>query len=93
MMLDEPAHRRDFMCIKDRAEIRAVRLPVDDRLRDTASALGERRQLEHPRLQGPRRWNLVTRDAHALYRHAGFSSLAHPERHMERTRPDFYRNS
>lgn len=49
--------------------------------------------LEHPRLQGLRRWNLVTRDAHALYRHAGFSSLAHPERHMERTRPDFYRNS
>jgi GNAT superfamily N-acetyltransferase len=46
--------------------------------------------LAHPRLQGLRRWNLVTRDAHALYRDCGFAPLAQPERHMERTRPDFY---
>lgn len=46
--------------------------------------------LEHPRLQGLRRWMLVTRDAHALYAGCGFAPLAHPERHMERSRPDFY---
>jgi len=46
--------------------------------------------LEHPRLQGLRRWMLVTRDAHALYEACGFSALAHPGRHMERTRADFY---
>ena len=47
--------------------------------------------LEHPRLQGLRRWHLVTRDAHALYRACGFAPLAQPERHMERARPDFYK--
>jgi GNAT superfamily N-acetyltransferase len=46
--------------------------------------------LEHPRLQGLRRWNLVTRDAHELYRRAGFKPFALPQRHMERTRADFY---
>jgi len=46
--------------------------------------------LEHPRLQGLRRWMLVTRDAHALYEGCGFSELAHPGRHMELTRADFY---
>jgi GNAT superfamily N-acetyltransferase len=44
----------------------------------------------HPRLQGLRRWMLVTRDAHALYAERGFTPLAHPGRHMERSRPDFY---
>lgn len=48
--------------------------------------------LAHPRLQGLRRWNLVTRDAHALYHHAGFTPLAQPQRHMERTRPNFYKD-
>lgn len=38
----------------------------------------------HPRLQGLRRWLLVTHDAHGLYRQFGFQALAHPERHMER---------
>jgi GNAT superfamily N-acetyltransferase len=47
--------------------------------------------LAHPRLQGLRRWNLVTRDAHALYREFGFAPLAHGERHLERTQADFYR--
>jgi len=46
--------------------------------------------LEHPRLQGLRRWLLITRDAHALYQGGGFTPLAHPERHMEKARPDFY---
>ncbi len=50
-----------------------------------------RSPLAHPRLAGLRRWNLVTRDAHALYRGFGFMPLAHSERHMERTQADFYR--
>jgi GNAT superfamily N-acetyltransferase len=37
----------------------------------------------HPRLQGIRRWNLVTRDAHALYRKAGFRDAENPSRYME----------
>jgi len=43
--------------------------------------------LEHPELQGLRRFSLVTRDAHSLYARLGFESLAHPERHMEIVRP------
>jgi GNAT superfamily N-acetyltransferase len=46
--------------------------------------------IAHPRLAGLRRWNLVTRDAHALYRGFGFAPLGHGERHMERTQPDIY---
>src|SRR6266487_966838 len=44
--------------------------------------------LEHPELQGFRRWVLLTRDAHGLYARAGFTPLAHPERYMERWAPD-----
>jgi len=40
--------------------------------------------VRHPQLQGLRRWLLVTRDAHALYRHSGFTELQWPERWMER---------
>jgi GNAT superfamily N-acetyltransferase len=47
--------------------------------------------LESPRLQGLRRWVLVTRDAHGLYREAGFTDLAAPERYMEIARPGIYR--
>ncbi len=43
--------------------------------------------LAHRRLQGLRRWMLVTRDAHPLYRKVGFRDLAHPERIMEMTFP------
>ena len=46
---------------------------------------------EHPALQGLRRWQLVTRDAHGLYAQFGFSAPAVPERHMERTVRDAYR--
>jgi GNAT superfamily N-acetyltransferase len=46
---------------------------------------------EHPRLQGLRRFSLVTLDAHELYRQFGFRPLAFPERHMERTVPDLYK--
>lgn len=43
-----------------------------------------------PQLAGLRRWMLITRDAHALYRPYGFTALAHPERAMEHANPDIY---
>jgi GNAT superfamily N-acetyltransferase len=39
--------------------------------------------MAHPDLQGLRRFQLVTRDAHGLYSRHGFAAPAHPERHME----------
>jgi hypothetical protein len=42
-------------------------------------------------LQGLRRWSLVTRDAHGLYRQFGFTALAASERYMELARPGIYR--
>lgn len=45
---------------------------------------------EHPALQRLRRWHLVTRDAHGLYRQFGFKELESPERHMEITKKDAY---
>lgn len=47
----------------------------------------------HPELQGLRRWVLLTRDAHALYRKAGWSELAAPDRYMERWFKDVYRDA
>ena len=44
----------------------------------------------HPQLQGFRRWVLLTRDAHGLYRQFGFAAVAAPERYMERWTPDIY---
>ena len=44
----------------------------------------------HPELQGLRRWVLLTRDAHALYRKTGYAALAKPERYMERWTPNVY---
>jgi len=46
--------------------------------------------MEHPDLQGLRRFSLVTRDAHELYRPFGFAEIASPDRHMEIVRPDIY---
>jgi N-acetylglutamate synthase-like GNAT family acetyltransferase len=43
-----------------------------------------------PRLQGLRRWVLVTRDAHPLYAKFGFKALAAPDRFMELHDPDVY---
>ncbi|HKA36117.1 MAG TPA: GNAT family N-acetyltransferase [Thermoanaerobaculia bacterium] len=40
--------------------------------------------MSHPDLQGIRRWMLVTRDAHGLYRKVGFTDLSHPERILEK---------
>jgi len=42
--------------------------------------------MEHPELQGLRRFQLVTRDAQRFYERYGFRALAQPERHMERPR-------
>lgn len=47
---------------------------------------------DHPKLQGLRRWSLVTADAHGLYRQFGFTPVAQPERHMERLAPEIYRS-
>ena len=46
--------------------------------------------LEHPDLQGLRRWILATRDAHGLYKQFGFEDLKHPERWMEKPAPNAY---
>lgn len=47
----------------------------------------------HPDLQGLRRFELSTRDAHSLYRKVGFGPLLFPERHMEINRPGLYRKA
>jgi GNAT superfamily N-acetyltransferase len=41
----------------------------------------------HPDLQGLRRWALVTRDAHGLYRQFGWASLNDPNSWMEKLVP------
>lgn len=43
-----------------------------------------------PRLQGLRRWMLVTRDAHRLYRPLGFATPSNPSGIMEIVRPGIY---
>jgi GNAT superfamily N-acetyltransferase len=45
--------------------------------------------VDHPDLQGLRRWLLATRDAHGLYEKFGFTSPP-PGRLMERLDPDIY---
>ena len=47
--------------------------------------------MEHPMLQGLRRWSLMTGDAHGLYRQFGFAAAAQPGQYMERFEPDIYR--
>jgi GNAT superfamily N-acetyltransferase len=42
------------------------------------------------RLQGLRRWHLLTRDAHNLYRQFGFRDIENPARHMEIFVKDVY---
>jgi GNAT superfamily N-acetyltransferase len=46
--------------------------------------------LEHPSLQGLRRWLLATRDAHGLYAQFGFVPLVNPDRWMELPAPNAY---
>ncbi|HEV7669697.1 MAG TPA: GNAT family N-acetyltransferase [Thermoanaerobaculia bacterium] len=45
----------------------------------------------HPFLKGLRRWALVTRDAHSLYRRFGFKELARPEGWMEMVNKRVYK--
>ncbi len=47
--------------------------------------------LEHPELQGLRKWLLGTRDAHELYRQYGFQNLARPDVYMEISNPKIYK--
>lgn len=46
--------------------------------------------LEHPDLQGLRRFMLATLDAHGLYAQFGFEPLEYPERYMSIHRPNLY---
>ena len=50
-----------------------------------------RAAMDDARLQGLRRWHLVTRDMHRLYAGLGFDALSQPELHMQRHDPDVYR--
>jgi GNAT superfamily N-acetyltransferase len=43
--------------------------------------------MSHPDLSGIRRWTLITRDAHELYKKYGFNSLANPNGWMEIIQP------
>ncbi len=45
---------------------------------------------DYPELQGLRRWVLLTRDAHGLYRKTGFTEPQNPERYMEKGFADIY---
>jgi GNAT superfamily N-acetyltransferase len=49
--------------------------------------------MSYPELQRLRRWSLLTRDAHDLYRKVGFKSPAMPERYMEIGDPEIYRRN
>ncbi|MGO9087520.1 MAG: GNAT family N-acetyltransferase [Candidatus Sulfotelmatobacter sp.] len=49
--------------------------------------------MQHPALQGLRRWILLTRDAHGLYAQFGFTPVKAPERYMELHRPEIYEMS
>ncbi len=46
--------------------------------------------INHPDLQGFRRWILATKDAHALYAKYDFTALKFPDRWMEKTAPNAY---
>ena len=46
--------------------------------------------VNHPELQGFRRWILATKDAHTLYEKYEFAPLRFPERWMEKTAADAY---
>jgi GNAT superfamily N-acetyltransferase len=46
--------------------------------------------LDHPELQGLRRFILATKDAHDLYAQCGFQPLSQPERYMTIHHPDVY---
>lgn len=47
--------------------------------------------LDHPELQGLRRFCLMTRDAHGLYAQFGFAPMPDPSRYMEVTDRESYK--
>jgi GNAT superfamily N-acetyltransferase len=47
--------------------------------------------VDHPQLQGLRRFVLATKDAHTLYARFGFTAYANPGRLMCRNNPDVYK--
>lgn len=47
--------------------------------------------LNHPELQGFRRWILLTKDAHGLYKQFGFHEPEEPETYMEMRKNDVYK--
>lgn len=47
--------------------------------------------MSHPRLQGLRRWILLTSTAHGLYEKYSFTQLKRPEVYMELYNPDVYK--
>jgi len=49
--------------------------------------------IEHPKLQGLRRFTLATRDAHELYAQYGFTTFDKPDRWMQRHDPDVYKKN
>lgn len=46
--------------------------------------------LSHPDLQGLRRWILLTKDAHELYKKFGWKELKDPSKYLELHDPDVY---
>jgi ribosomal protein S18 acetylase RimI-like enzyme len=57
---------------------------VDERYR--RSGIGQamvKHILSHEEMKDAYQWILITRDAHGVYRKAGFAELAHPERWMQ----------
>lgn len=48
--------------------------------------------LDHPDLQGLRRWLLTTQDAHTFYEDAGFVRAPFPERFMVIDHPNLYQS-
>lgn len=48
--------------------------------------------IDHPKLQGLRRFTLATRDAHKLYLQFGFTALDKPDRWMQRHNSYVYKN-
>jgi GNAT superfamily N-acetyltransferase len=49
--------------------------------------------LDHPQLQGLRRFTLATRDAHDLYARFGFTPFDKPERWMQKHDPGVYKRN
>ena len=46
--------------------------------------------MKHPELQGFRRWVILTRDAHELYKKFGFTPVKKPQNFMENHEPEVY---